>query len=265
MPDLIIESEMYAPDELGLGFQARWRPIPNKASNVNQPGCAAFLTATTTAVARTVGFSAKGEGIPRLGFDCDTNTGPSVLSVRHDEEIVRVAPAASGAARRDGGFTWRCRFGIVDSVFIASRFFLGMNNITTAMPNTAPAGFTNCIGIGHPATSDNLWVYIGGSTLTSIDLGPNFDRTAGIASIYDVSFASPPRDAGEACAVHWQVSRYELAGRTHFMSGTVWGVTDGVELPAEANALNDFQCMRANNGNVGFSRINLYAYDLDIY
>jgi hypothetical protein len=106
-----------------------------------------------------------------------------------------------------GGFFFVCRFGL-NLITATNRIFIGLANVTGALPNAEPSTFTNIIGFGSDSSQTTMRFLRNGNTgtATAVDLGANFSTsTAGQAnSFYEVRLFSP---SGGGSVVNYSATR----------------------------------------------------------
>ena len=213
---------------LGGNKVAMWMP-PGGSTTVPGVFGMAALTATGTAVARTVSVANLLTRMTRLGYVSAATAG-SLAGARE-----AVAKYTTGAGPGLGGFFARYRFGVSDAATVAgARMFIGLDALTAAPTNIDPSTKVNCIGVGQIAASNNLHIIRGNATAnTPIDLGANFPANTN-NDAYELSLFAPP-----AGGCYWQVRRLNTTFEaTGFLPST--------EIPI-ATQLLCHQLWRCNN------------------
>jgi len=240
--DYTFQPSMYANK---IGY---WNP-PGNATTVPGVFGMAALTATGTATTRTVATTRFFTRLRRVGT-VSAATAAALTGYRGTS-----AQFTLGDGTGLGGFYYVIRFGISDAAtVVGARMFIGLRNITTAPANAEPSTLTNCIGIGHGAANNNLFIYYGGSAAQApIDLGINFPANTLSVDVYELAlFASPSSNN----SVGYRVERLNTGT---VATGTLTG-TAGTALPLSTTLLvnNDFRTNNATALAVGVDYVSIY-------
>jgi hypothetical protein len=258
----IYSSALDLIDDTGLHYEGHFFAKPGSdIDGFKGPGFDNFLVTNGSIAFRVMGL-APALALPRLGIDCSNTAGSSYVCFGHLLDVLKLKNRTTGR----GGFTWRCRFGLVDTdVLTSARMFMGMANMQNPSTggNLNPDGLQNVIGIGHKAGT-NLMIYASGYVpQPPVDLGADFSNDFGPNNnkYYDLTFSTPPVEASGESSVYWKITKWGDTGKMAEAAGRFVATNDDV-LPSPSLLLNDMWGYRANNGTAGRARINIYRMDV---
>lgn len=184
---------------LGGNKVALWMPPGNGTTVPGVFGMAA-LTATGTATARTVATTNRFTRMTRLGYVSSATAG----SLAGGREAAAKYTVSDGAG--NGGFFYRCRFGVSDAAAVSgARMFVGFSASTAAPTNVEPSALVNCVGVAQISSSNNLQLVYGGASASApIDLGAGFPANTLSTVGYELALFAP-----QSGGIHYQVTRLD--------------------------------------------------------
>jgi hypothetical protein len=232
-----------------------WNPPGNVTTAPGLFGMGLF-TATGTATARAVATTNLFTRTRRVAT-VSAGTAGSLTGYRG---ATLQYTMGSGTILGGGGFYYVIRFGISDVAAVAgARMFVGLRNTAGAPTNVEPSTLTQCIGVGHGAANNNLFIYYGGSAAQApIDLTSTFPTNTRSVDLYELTlFCSPTSNN----SVTYRVERLNTGDVT---SGVLTTVTAGVGLPLNTALLinNDYRTNNATASAVGIDYVSVY-YETD--